>query len=114
MINRFLCKNLIVPHQMKRPVYQSRLFLLTAILLLTSFTFLGSGCRLLKRDKQSQAEKKQEEASKAANAEYEKALKQHYKHQNKDTKKMMKRTKKQAATYNKPKKRKGLFKPKCN
>ncbi len=93
---------------------KSRLILLIALLILISFAFTGSGCRLLKRDKQSMAEKKQAESAKKADAEYEKALKQHYNHQSKDAKKMMKRTKKQAAKYNKPKRRKRFSKTKCD
>jgi type VI protein secretion system component VasK len=87
---------------------------LSAILILTAFIFSGTGCRLLKRDKQSMAEKKTEEANKKATAEYEQARKQHYTHQSKDAKKMMKRTKKNAAKYNKPKKRKAFSNTKCD
>jgi len=93
---------------------QGRLILLAAILILGAFTFTGSGCRLLKRDKKSKAEKKTQEADKKADAEYEKAREQHYKHQSKETRKMMKKTKKQAAKFNKPLKRKGSSKTKCN
>ena len=84
-----------------------------ALLLLAAFSFAGSGCRLLKRDKQSVAEKKQHEADKKVSAEYDKALDQHYKNQSNDAKKMMKKTKKQASRFNKPMKRKGNTKSTC-
>jgi hypothetical protein len=90
-----------------------RLFILAAFVVLIGITVAASGCSLLNRDKQSIAEKKSEEAEKKANAEYEKALKQHYNHQSKDAKKMMKNTKKQAAKVNKPKKRKWFAGTKC-
>lgn len=99
---------------MNQPANQSRIFLSVAILILVIFTFTGTGCRLLKRDKQAVAEKKTEEAAKKADAEYEKARKQHYDHQTKEAKKMMKRTKKQASEYNKPKKRKRFSKLTCS
>jgi type VI protein secretion system component VasK len=99
---------------MNKPASKGRLLLLTAILVLMAFSFTGSGCRLLKRDKQSIAEKKQGEADKKATAEYEKARKQHYTHQSKEAKKMMKRTQKQASKFNKPMKRKAFSNTKCN
>ena len=98
---------------MKLPVYHSRSILLAAILILITFTFTGTGCRLLKRDKQATAEKKTEEADKKADAEYGKARKQHFDHQTKEAKKMMKRTDKQASKYNKPRKRKTFSKTTC-
>ena len=101
-------------NQMDKPNYKGRMLLLSAFLLLFSFSFTGSGCRILKRDKQSQSEKKQKAADKKATAEYEKARKQHYKHQSKEAKKMMKRTKKQAAKVNKPMKRKWFKSSKCD
>ena len=94
--------------------FRSRILLAGVILFLTTFSFTGTGCRLLKRDKQSMAEKKAEEADKKATAEYEKARKQHYAHQSKDAKKMMKSTKKNAAKYNQPKKRKAFSTTKCD
>jgi len=99
---------------MNKPTWHGHLLLLTSILLLTAFTFTGSGCHLLKRDKQSIGAKKEEAANKKANAEYDNALKQHYKHQSKEAKKMMKHTKKQSAEFNKPMKRKRFSKIKCN
>jgi ABC-type cobalt transport system substrate-binding protein len=84
------------------------------ILLLTVFIASFSGCRILKRDKQSIADKKAEQADKKATAEYEKARKQHYSHQSKEAKKMMKKTKKNASAYNKPKKRKTFSGTKCD
>jgi hypothetical protein len=98
---------------MKKSAYQGRKILIAAILCLISFSFAGTGCRLLRRDKQDIAEKKTEEANKKADAEYENARKQHYKHQSKDAKKMMKQTEKQAKKYNKPKERKFYSKKKC-
>ena len=95
-------------------VYRGRLILVASILMLGTFTLAGTGCRLLKRDKQAMAEKKTAEADKKADAEYEKAREQHYKHQSKEAKKMMKKTKKQASKFNKPLKRKGYSKTKCN
>lgn len=73
-----------------------------------------TSCRILKKDKQSIAEKKQNEADKKAVAEYEKAAKQHYNHQSKDAKKMMKKTKKRAAKFNAPRRRKGHTKSTCS
>jgi len=99
---------------MNYPVNKSRLLFLAAMLFLAAFTFTASGCRLLKRDKQSMAEKKQVEVNKKASAEYEKARKKHYDHQSKDAKKMMKRTQKQATKFNQPMRRKGFNKTKCN
>jgi ABC-type transporter lipoprotein component MlaA len=96
------------------PGYKHRFLLLSVILLLAGFSFTGTGCRILKKDKQTQALKKQEEADKKAAAEYEKARKQYYNRQNKDTKKMMKKTKKKAAKFNKPLKRKSIKSPKCD
>ena len=93
--------------------YRSLLILLSAILIL-SFTFTDTGCSLLKKDKQTQAEKKQENSDKQTNAEYEKARKQHYAHQSKDVKKMMKGTQKQASKYNRPRKRKAFSGIKCS
>jgi cytochrome c biogenesis protein ResB len=84
------------------------------MLLLSVFNISFSGCRILKRDKQSMADKKAEEADKKATAEYEKARKQHYSHQSKEAKKMMKQTKKKASAYNKPKKRKTFSGTKCD
>jgi type VI protein secretion system component VasK len=99
---------------MNQTLNHSRTFLLASILVLTIFAFTGTGCRLLKRDKQSMAEKKTEEADKKMDAEYEKARKQHYDHQTKEAKKMMKRTKKKASKSNMPKKRKAQSKNTCS
>ncbi len=98
---------------MNKSVYKGRVFLISVILMLTAFTFTGSGCRLLKSDKQSVAEKKKAEADKKADAEYEKARKQHFDHQSKEAKAMMKKTKKQAAKANKSRKRKAFSGVKC-
>jgi type VI protein secretion system component VasK len=98
---------------MKQSGSKSRIFLVTLLMLFGTLTFTSSGCRILKRDKQSAAEKKQAEADKKASEEYEKAKKQHYKHQSKDAKKMMKQTKKEAAKINKPLRKRGLNKTKC-
>jgi len=87
--------------------------LFAVLLFLFALTFTGTGCSLLKKDKQSIADKKQEDANKKAVADYDKAVKQYNKHQSKETQEMMKNTKKQAAAYNKPKKHNWLFKPKC-
>lgn len=87
---------------------------LSILLFLTVFIFAGSGCSILRKDKQAAADKKQEKADKKASEEYEKARVAYYKRQNKETKKMMKKTRKKAARYNEPMKRKGLFKPKCD
>ena len=92
----------------------SRVIYLAFILLFTIATFTGSGCSILRKDKQAAADKKQAQDDKKASAEYEKARVAYHKRQNKETKKMMKETRKKAAKYNKPMKRKGLFKPKCD
>jgi len=93
---------------MNKSFYKSRLILASFIIVLTAFTFTGSGCRLLKHDKKEIAEKKQAQADQKFNDEYEKAVNKHQKNQSKQAKAMMKKTKKDAARYNKPKKR-GLF-----
>ncbi len=98
---------------MNKPNYLSRLLLVSVLLMLAFFTMTASGCRVLKRDKASMAEKKKEAADKKGVAEYDKALKQHYKHQSKEAKKMMKRTRKQSAKYNKPLKRRVFSSTKC-
>jgi hypothetical protein len=98
---------------MNKPGFRNRIFI-TAVIILAALTFSATSCSILKRDKQSVAEKKQKENDKKASAEYEKARKQHYDHQSKEAKKMMKKTKKDAAKYNKPLRRKGLNKTKCN
>ncbi len=99
---------------MNLPVNKNRIILLAAVMMLTTFTFTGTGCRVFKRDKQSIADKKAEEADKKVEADYEKARKQHYANQNKETKKMMKLSKKKASKYNEPRKRKLFFgKKKC-
>jgi hypothetical protein len=51
----------ILPHR-------TRIILLIASFLLTIFTFTGTGCRILKRDKESEADKKAEEANKKGNS----------------------------------------------
>jgi predicted tellurium resistance membrane protein TerC len=99
---------------MNQPLYKRRILLFAAILMLIAFNFTGTGCRLLKRDKQATAEKKTEDADKKADAEYEKARKQHYDNQTKETKKRMKQTKKEASKNNKSKKRKTFSGTKCN
>lgn len=78
------------------------------ILILSVFVLTGTGCHILKRDKQSIAEKKQEAADKKVMAEYNKGRKGHYRNQSKESKYMMKQSKKRAAKLNKSKKR-GLF-----
>jgi len=98
---------------MNKPLYTGRLLLISMIMCLTAFTFTGTGCRLLKHDKQAIAEKKQADSDKKFNEEYEKARKQHYKNQSKEAKAMMKQTKKESAKYNKPKKRKLFSGIKC-
>jgi len=82
--------------------------LASVIIILTAFSFTGSGCHLLKHDKREIAEKKQEAADQKFNDEYVNAVKKHNKNQSKQAKAMIKKSKKDAARYNKPKKR-GLF-----
>lgn len=79
---------------MKNHAFQKRILTLCVFLFLLPNAFLATGCRILKKDKQSVAEKKKAEADKKAYEEYEKASKQHYDIQTKETKKMMKKTKK--------------------
>lgn len=98
---------------MKIP-FRNQLFSTFIVLQLAFVFFSASSCRILKRDQQSIAEKKQEKAAEAAHKEYEQARKQHYKHQNKETQKMMKRTRKKADKVNDFKKRKGLSRSKCS
>jgi len=73
-----------------------------------------SGCHLLKHDKKSEVERKQQAEAKQAEAEYAKACRQHQKNQNKATRKMMKQTKKKAAKVNRPIRRKRKSGPKCS
>ena len=91
---------------MSREILKNRLIFASLVAVLALSAVTGTSCRILKRDKQAVAEKKQQEADSKAQAEYEKARKQHYANQNKETQKMMKQTKKNAAHYNKPMKRK--------
>lgn len=93
---------------------RSRLIYLVIIVFFTITTLAGSGCSILRKDKQAAADKKKAKEDKKVSQEYEKARVQYHKRQNKETKKMMKNTRKKAAKYNKPMKRKGLFKPKCD
>lgn len=93
--------------------YRSRFGMFSFILILTAITVAGSGCRLLKHDKAAAAEKKQQAADEKFNAEYDKAVKKHFKNQNKATKKMMKQTQKDAARYNKPRKHGRFSGTKC-
>lgn len=78
------------------------------ILFVTAFSSTIQSCSILIRDQESVAQKKQEKEDKKNAAEYEKARKKHYKNQSKETKKSMKQTEKRAAKYNKSKKR-GFF-----
>jgi len=98
---------------MNKSIFHGRFIRITVILFLAVFTFTGTGCRLLKPNKQAVAEKKQADSDKKFNEEYEKAKKQHYKNQSKEAKAMMKQTKKESAKYNKPKKRKLFSGIKC-
>ena len=98
---------------MYKSIAKGRLILVTAIFILTAFTFTGTSCRLLHRDSEAIALKKKKASDKKDNAEYDKALKKHYKNQSKGAKKMMKHTKKSAAVFNKPMKRKHTSKKKC-
>ncbi|MEI8048002.1 MAG: hypothetical protein WCI92_11530 [Bacteroidota bacterium] len=99
---------------MRKSGIKRQILLLFAIVCLCISAFINQGCSLLIKDKQSVSEKKQQKADEKASAEYEKAREQHYKIQSKTAKKMMKRTKKQASDFNKPMKRKGFNKTKCN
>ncbi len=94
-------------------VNKNRIILLAAVLMLTTFTFTGTGCRVFKHDKQSIADNKAKEADKKLDAEYEKAHKKHYTNQDKETKKMMKQSKKQALKYNESRKRKSFLGIRC-
>ena len=86
---------------------------LVGIILLLLFT-IPTGCSLLHPGNQKKVEKKQALESKKADKEYALAKKQHLKNQNKETLRMMKRTRKQSTLVNKPKKR-GIFtSKKCN
>lgn len=93
---------------------RNRILLLFSILIVTLFTVAGTGCHILKKDKQTVAKKKQEKADKKAVAEYEKARKEYHKNQSKSTKEMMKQTRRQASTYNRPRKRGFFSSKKCD
>jgi hypothetical protein len=75
---------------------------------------IPGGCGLLHPGSQRKIEKKQAQESKKADKEYDLARKQHLKHQNKKTLRMMKKTKKRASVVNKPKKRGKFSSKKCN
>jgi hypothetical protein len=98
---------------MNQAEIKRRMLFLIFPILIGSLIFINSGCSILKRDKQSVAEKKQAAADKKATEEYEKARKQHYKNQTKEARKMMKQTKKEAGKINKPLRKRGLKKTKC-
>jgi hypothetical protein len=100
--------------QMRNSLFHKRFYWIALVIVLTTSSLATTGCRILKRDKQSVAEKKQAEADKKATAEYEKARKAHYNNQSKEAKKSMKHTEKQAAKYNKPRKRSWLSSKKCD
>ena len=102
------------PNQLMKPQINKYSILFTALLSLFVLCMPLSGCRLLKHDKRTQAEKKQQAEAKKADAEYAKACKQHMKNQSDAAKKMMKRTKKKAAKFNKPFKHLGKSKTKCS
>jgi hypothetical protein len=89
-------------------------YTLLIVLCLVSLTLLPAGCGLLHPGSQRKIEKKQAQESKKADKEYDLAKKQHLKHQNKKTLKMMKKTKKRSDAINKPKKRGMFTSKKCN
>jgi hypothetical protein len=99
---------------MHKSHFRKQIIFFCSILLLTAFTLAGSGCHILKKDKKTVAEKKQEKTEKKAAIEYEKARKKHLKNQSKSTKEMMKQTRKQASKYNKPRKRGFFSNKKCD
>ncbi len=87
-----------------------------SVILLMGFLMLSTtGCGWIRPSSQRKVEKKQEQAQKQADKEYDKAREGHIKKQNKETRKMMKRTKKKAESVNKYKKRNTffLFRKKC-
>ncbi len=75
---------------------------------------VNSSCKVLRPDSKSKAEKKQKKADKEAMVEFENARKAHLKNQSKETRKMMKSTKKKAGKYNLFKKRKGKSPNTCS
>ena len=93
---------------MNKSYHKNRLILASLIITLTAFTFMGSGCRLLKHDKKEIVEKKQAQADQKFNDEYVNAVKKHNNNQSKRAKAMMKKTKKNASKNNKSKKH-GFF-----
>jgi hypothetical protein len=95
---------------MKKRISSSLVYVFLAIALFT----IPSGCSLLHPGKQHKVEKKQAQERKKADKEYEKARKQHLDLQNKETKQMMKKTKKRSTVVNKPKKRGFFSSKKCN
>lgn len=99
---------------MNNPIFRKHILIAGIFLIFSANAMLVTGCRILKKDKQSVAEKKKAEADMKAYEEYEKASKQHYDIQTKETKKMMKKTRKKASHFNKPLRRRGLNKTKCN
>jgi hypothetical protein len=78
-------------------------------LMLISF----QGCRIFHPSNQHKVEKKQQEAAREADKEYEKAKKQHLDNQNKETKLMIKKTRKKAERVNQYKKRGFLQSKRC-
>jgi len=87
--------------------------LVLIIFTIISLSITLTGCRLLRRDKSEIAEKKQAKSDQKAMEAYEKAKKQHFNNQSKETQKMMKSTKKRSSDLNKSKKRSRLNKTKC-
>ena len=91
-----------------------RTFRTLALLVMLSLAhFTDTGCGILHPGNQRKVEKKQAQAEKQADKEYEKARQQHLKNQHKETIHMMKKTKKRSAVINKPKKRGFLSSKKC-
>ena len=95
-----------------RDNFLGKLFIIVLFNLLPAF--FSTSCRVLRPDSKSIAEKKQKKADKEALAEFEKARKGHVKNQSKDTRKMMKSTRKKAGKYNGFKKRNGKGSNTCS
>ncbi len=109
IIRGLLSTELINSNQDNMLKTRFRVFLLPGILLMAFLMLTTAGCGWVRPSSQRKVEKKQEQAQKQADNEYDKAREGHIKKQNKETRKMMKRTKKKAESVNKYKKRNTFF-----
>jgi len=88
---------------------------LSWLLFLSLFTLAiaTSSCGILRPGKQAQVERRQAKEAQKAQAEYDKAVEAHMKNQSDETRKMMKKTKKKAKSFNRFMKKSPKRSPGC-